>query len=141
MPGGEIDRLHVDVGDAVEDILAERLHRLRGMADAGIVDQDVEAAEIQQRRLHHGGDIAVHRDIDGDAMGHLAEGGRHALAGGWVAIGDQHPGALGHEFACDARPESRAAAGYDRCLACKPHGPSPLCQPWSIATVFRVEKP
>ena len=129
------------VGDAVEDILAERLHRLGRMADAGIVHQDVETAEIQQRRLHHGGDIAVHRDIDGDAMGHLAEGGRDALARGAVAIGDEDPGALGHEFARDALAEARAAAGHDRCLACKPHDGLSLCQPWSIATVFRVEKP
>jgi hypothetical protein len=45
----QVDRLHVDRHDAVEVVLAHVFQRLRQVRDAGVVDEDVDAAEVLHR--------------------------------------------------------------------------------------------
>ena len=61
----QVDRLHVDRIDAVELGLADLEQRLVAVRDAGIVDDDVDAAEGLRRRAHHGVDVGLVRDVAG----------------------------------------------------------------------------
>ncbi len=71
MPRREVDRLHVHREDAVEGRLVHFQHRLAAVRDAGVVDDDVEAAEPVDRRRDRrleGGRVT---DVAGDAQGSL----------------------------------------------------------------------
>ena len=81
--GRQIDRFDVDRVDAVELGLADLEQRLVAVCDAGVVDDDVDAAERLGRRPHHGVDVDLLRDVALHGMHLVAEAGgelAHALA-------------------------------------------------------------
>ncbi len=71
----QVDRLHVDRDDAVEIGLADLLERLRQVRHAGVVDHDVDAAEVQLGGLHHQPHVGGIGDIDPHRARRRAAGG------------------------------------------------------------------
>ena len=90
------------------------------MADAGVVDEDVDAAKVQlggfQHRLHVGG----FADIHPQRTRCQACGGGHVECGFKIQVGDDDQRAFGDELSHDASAETRAAAGDDGDPAFKP---------------------
>ena len=111
--------------DAVEALLGQLLERLRQVAHAGVVDEDVEAAEALLRRLDHRLDVGGAGDVGAHAEGGVAEHGVDPCRALAVAVGDDHLRAFGDELARDAFAESGRRAGDDRDPACEPHVVSP----------------
>ena len=105
-----------------KSVLGQVLERLRQVADAGVVDQDVEPAEVRLGGLDHRAHVGGLADVDtqrprrvADARGHVAARPRR------LQVGDQHLRAFGDELARDAGAEARAAAGDDRHLVLQSH--------------------
>src|SRR6185369_2780047 len=145
---GKVDRLHVDGEDAVEVGLVERLERLRQVAHAGVVDEDVEAVEALDRGPDHRLDVGGPRHVGADAFGVRAERVGDPARAVAVAVGDDHARALGDELPGDALAESRGRTGDDGDLSCESHGALLVVkvserrrQPCWMAIVFSVEKP
>ena len=122
-PGGgladEKRALEVHPQHAVEVGFRQR-EEIGAVNDAGIVDQDVDAAERAAGfRDHVLGRLRI-ADIGVDELG-LAEGARRRLAGFGIDVGDGDARALG-----DVAPGNRVAdavrpAGHDRDLVLEPH--------------------
>ncbi len=91
------------------------------MGDAGVVDEDVEAAES----LHAGRDHRVHvvldRYIAGERNGRFADAGGHAGGTLRVAVGDHHFRTLAREGFGDAASEAGCRARDDGDFAVEPH--------------------
>jgi len=97
------------------------------MADAGVVDQDVDMAEACQRRVGH----CLNRSRVGHVDG-LCDGGWAGLPGHFVCrvavdISDHYPRAFGHEFGDDTGAKARSPAGYNCGFAVQSHVISPVC--------------
>ena len=91
------------------------------MRDAGVVDDDVDAAERFGRRAHHGVDVDLLRDVALHGMHLVAVAGSelaHALA---VDVGGDDLGAFEHETLGNGAPEPGGGAGDDRDLADELH--------------------
>ena len=124
--GGQINRLHVDGKDAVELVFGQALKGLRQVAHTGVVDEDVEAAKVQLRSVHHGGHIGCHADINTQRAGGGADAGGHVKRGLQVHVGHQHLRTFGDKFAHDARAKTRARAGDDGDFVLESHGWIPI---------------
>src|ERR1019366_1430321 len=72
---GAVDPLDVDRKDAVELVFGEILERLRQVAHAGVVDEDVEAAETLVHGLDHRLDVGTDGDVGTNAERRGAEPG------------------------------------------------------------------
>ena len=119
---GQVDRLHIDRHDAVEVVLGHVLQRLRQMGDAGVVDEDVEAAEMLLGGGHHQAHIGGLGHVHLDRPRRRAQRCGHIEGLGPVAVGDQHLRALGHELGRDAGAKARRRAGDDGHLVLQSHG-------------------
>jgi hypothetical protein len=94
----------------------------RGVLDAGVVDQDVDAAQAVHRGLHHGVDLlglghvgAVVADLDAEL---LCQPGTQRLDLRGVAEAVEHQvGAGTAERACDTQADAAGRAGDDGSLA------------------------
>ena len=97
----------------VADVRLEQ--RLRDR-QTGVVDDDVDAAEGEQRRLEGGGDLRLVGDVAGDAD--RAVGGadlaRDRLRIARIDVGDDDARAFGCEAVGDGPSDPRAAAGHER---------------------------
>jgi hypothetical protein len=120
--GGQQQAQDVDVELAVEVLLGDVFQR-RELVDAGVVDQDVHAAERLLGLVEQTGDVGAlgHVALDGDG---LAAGGGdlgHHLVGALAAGGvvDRHGRALGGQGLGDGGPDALRRAGHDGGLACK----------------------
>ena len=97
----------------------ERVRRLADV-DAGVVDEDVDAAEFAVDALDHGGDGGLVGDIGGhgDRLGAaLFELGDRGERFGLVASDDRDRGAGFRQSAGHAEPDAAIAAGDDGHLA------------------------
>ena len=127
--GGErrqVDRLHVDGVDAIELGFADIEQRLIAVRDAGVVDQDVEAAEGFGRRAHHGVDIGLLGDVAGNRDDVVAERRRnlpHALA---VDVGQRRRARLRAQIARRSRDRSQTQR-RSRSRPCPAASPSSQC--------------
>ncbi len=91
-----------------------RLDRAERAAEAGVVEQHVDAAEAIRRLGHHGGDVLLLGDIRPQEGGGRAQLGRQRVALGLIEIGDQHLGAL--------LDEATNGAGADAARATRDRG-------------------
>src|SRR5208283_1547993 len=101
--------------------IGREVHAGRRDTAAVIVDHDVEAAEMLDRRGDHLVAFGGVADVDHEHLAsatELANFVTHRLKMGGVAAGDQHGGAAQREFARDRDPDSSSAAGDDRNFAC-----------------------
>ena len=106
-PAGQEHRGDVDVHHLpplLERDLRERPHR-QGCVEAGVVDQDVQAAVPVERLVDHPLHVLLVRDIRADA------------ALGRVQVGDHDRRGLGREPLGDRRSDPLRAAGDERDLA------------------------
>src|ERR1019366_3253605 len=110
---GAVDRLDVDREDAVELVFGEILERLRQVAHAGVVDEDVEAAETFVHGLDHRLDVGTDGDVGTNAERRGAEPGRRAQRAFAITIDDDDPGALGDELLRDAFAEAGRGASNE----------------------------
>ena len=128
--GAEVGRAHVDGEHQVEP-----LHRRRecsGEEDrAGVVDQDVDAAELGDGRRHRRLDLRLVAQVGGEGQGAAAVG--FDLGGGGVdragqpgmgfgRLGeDRHVRAVARRPPGDRQPDAAAAAGHHQSLALECH--------------------
>jgi hypothetical protein len=122
--GRQVEALHIDRVDAVKLGLADIEHRLVRMADARVVDHDVEPAKAREGRRHQGRHVAGPRDVRG--LEDRCVAGRCKVGGGFFAegdvdVGDHNPGTLRGKLTADFLAEARGAAGDYRHLLVKPH--------------------
>ena len=89
--------------------------------DAGVVDQDVDPAELGQRGADHRpdlllvGDVGAHQQVAAAGLlDRRQHRGGHVLA---QHVGDHHVGALGGERGRDLPADPPGAAGHDGDLA------------------------
>ena len=107
---------HVDVhhlAPLVDGDLVERAHRQRRV-QAGVVDEDVDAAARLDGVRRHALDRRLVRDVDRQADT-VRVGGRRRL--GALEVGDHDPRALGCQSHGDCLADALGAAGDDRDLA------------------------
>ena len=92
-----------------------------GPRNAGIVDQNVDAAEKFQRRVARALDIRIIGDIDGDRLNAAALGQfRRGLLGQFkVAVPDRDGGAGIEKPFDDGAANALRAAGHGREFACE----------------------
>ena len=116
--GGNADHVEsaneVDVDDAREVgqlLRAVLVQHLFGDADAGAVDQALQAAEARQRLRHAGQGIGLGADIGALKRGAGAELDSQRSAAFGIQVGDDDIGALAVEGANRGFAESRGAAG------------------------------
>ncbi len=102
--------VHVD--DGVE-VLVRGLQQRRHLVDAGVVDEDVQGAEVLDRRADHvlgrGGGRQVDRQPCGPVprrIGDLEHG-----AGG--VVDQEHPGSLAQQLGGDGPAQAPGGAGDD----------------------------
>src|SRR5208282_2470707 len=92
-------------------------------ADAGIVDEDVEAPELLRGTVDEGEARGLGTNVslrEGDLGAGGLELGRHTLATFAVPIAECHAGALGEEPPDGCLADPRCAARYRRDLAVEP---------------------
>lgn len=107
----EVDLDHPgEAGERRRPLLAQ--HFLRD-ADAGTVDQPLEATETGQRIVHAGLAVGVHRDIGGPESHARTQRRSQGLPSLDVAVGDQDVGALGLKQANRGLAKAGCAAGDD----------------------------
>src|SRR5690606_8812284 len=111
-----VDHAHqVDAQDPVP-VLERDLADLAGHGDAGVVHEEVDAAERAPDRLRHRLDVGDLTDVD--AHRHRATAGgfdeaRRLLGALEVDVGDEHPAAALGQGEADGAAEAAAAAGHD----------------------------
>ena len=122
--GGEERPLEVDAHDEVEARLAHVGERLADL-DAGVVDQDVEAAEGLVRVAHEALGLARYADVraqcDRLPAQLLDPGGDGARAVAAAVVVHRHVGALAREAQRDGLADAAGAAGDERSLALESH--------------------
>jgi hypothetical protein len=95
-------------------------------ADAGVVDERIEAAEARHGRAERSGHVGGHSDVGAqreDAAGCLAfEIGRCGAQAVVRRAGDRHRGAARRERPGGSEPDAARAAGYQDH---HPHTPAP----------------
>ena len=98
---------------------------MRWKADAGVVDQDIDAPEGFGTRGDHAlaviGDAHV-ADEEVRAASCLADGPRRALGGLAVLVDQHHGGALASELGGDGAADAAARTCHERNLVLEPHG-------------------
>jgi hypothetical protein len=97
-------------------------------AHAGVVEQDVQAAEGVLRQVHGGGDLAFVGDVTGGEADLVGETLFQHLALLGLQVGGDDPRPLGHEQFHRSQPDARASPGDHRDLAVQTsrHAPLPL---------------
>ena len=138
-PAGEADGGHDVEVPVVEPLVVGGVEDGLVRAGAGVVDEDVAAAEGMARRLDEAGAARGRRDVAGvgddrlaEVLGDLRRGVLGAVA---VAGGDEHERALAGEGAGDAEPDADAAAGDDGDLAGEPRSMARVILPgkrWAV---------
>ena len=113
--------LHVDREDAIEFRLADVEHRLVDMADAGIVDQDVERAEGLERRRDRGIDIGAFCHVAAHEDRILADRRRRPRGRLSPPHRAPRPSRLRARRSPRSRPHARSRAGDDGNLVRKTH--------------------
>ena len=120
------DALEVDVHDQVP-VLLGHLEEQVVAGDAGVVDQDVDPAELVDDALHRGlrgggvDDVAADADRAG-TVGEV-EAARGVGGGGLVEVEDRDRGALAGEALGDAEADASGCSGDDGDAAVEPtHG-------------------
>ncbi|KAG0929267.1 hypothetical protein G6F31_017415 [Rhizopus arrhizus] len=115
--GHVVDRLPVDVEHAVEHGLVHLQHRLVLVGDGGVVDDDVDRAELFLADAHHVVDVGAvgHVGLHGQRSG--ADFGLHAVGGFLIDVGDDNFRAFLGVQLDDAFAETTAAARDDSNLA------------------------
>ena len=109
--------LQVD-GDLAIELLFLEIEDIRpGDADAGIVEQDVEAAALLDGLLHQGRHIRRAAHVGAHIEAALAHLLFNARAVGVIDIGDDHARALPGEQLGRCLAHARCAARHDRHLA------------------------
>ncbi|MNT60659.1 hypothetical protein D3C72_1982530 [compost metagenome] len=81
------------------------------MADAGVVDENVDAAEFLKPCRDRGLDVRLLGDVGDDGKGPVAEFLGHALGAGGIAVDDDDLGAALDKALRNALAETRARAG------------------------------
>ncbi len=99
------------------DHVGHLVARVGAVADAGIVEQDVEPAEATFRLGHHLRDVVFARDVDAHAQAADLAGGRGGAVP--VDVGDDDLGAVGREQLRRRLALAGGAAGDDGDLARK----------------------
>ena len=87
--------------------------------DAGVGDENVQAAKSEDRFVKRGFDLALARHVDMDAADHvlaepLAEVGDGRIQALGVDVGEHDAGAFAHEPRRDRLPDAARAAGHQR---------------------------
>jgi len=119
-PDGVIDAAQVGVEDAIPVVGQENMQRLLEAADAGVVDQDVEAAECA---VHAGGDVfelVQDGDVAGDYFGFSAgveNGHGGSVEGGLGAAAEHSGGAELGQLTGDGGANTAACPGDDSDLS------------------------
>ena len=129
----------VDRHDAVE-ILEGRAERAAQHADAGVVHQDVEAAELSDRPLDRDVDLRFIGGVRTDErrLTHLAQCRFRALSMLAVAAGDDDASSLAQVGAGDLEAESGGAARDERGPTLQlPHRRLPISLPGLAGSRFR----
>jgi hypothetical protein len=119
--GTVVDRAHVDVSDAVEQVLVHHLQRQGRLGDAGIVYQYVEAAKGRAGEIGGRYEALQCRNVADDRPHILADLARDPRSGSFVAVHEHDQRTLGDEFPDDAFTKTRTATGDDGDLASKSH--------------------
>jgi cytoskeletal protein CcmA (bactofilin family) len=104
--GRQVDGLHVDLEAAVEGFLVHVHHGLVDVGEAGVVHQDVEAAETLHRGADHGFHVLATGDVGAHAVGLVANFLRHRLGALTVEVGEHHLCTLFGEQLRDTRTET-----------------------------------
>ena len=102
------------------------------MGPAGVVHDDVDAAERGERRLRHGRPVGGDRDVGADRLGRaaaLADGRCDPLGTGGVDVVHHHARALLGQPHGDALTEPGPGTGDDRYFVFEPHRASSLVSP------------
>ena len=115
------DGFHIHVHEAVELRLLDLQHRAAGVTHAGIVDQDIDAAESIDGGLYRRVHVPAPGDVAMSCDGRVADGGGYRLRRGLVDVGDCDARTLAREGLGNALAEPRCAAGDERNLILKPH--------------------
>src|SRR5262249_17744460 len=90
----------------------------------GVVDEDVESAELAQRLVEESGDLGLHADVGGvleTRPSRVANLPRRSGDHVGVPVVDDHPGASPGEAAGDAPADATAGAGDDGDLVAQQH--------------------
>ena len=92
------------------------VEKVGGVNDAGIVDQDVEAAEARRRFVHQPGGVRRVADVGGDGMHRRAgvQRPRRAVQLVRVSRGDGDAAPAVEERARDGPPDAFRRAGHHR---------------------------
>src|SRR6202011_2679978 len=106
-----IDRLDVDVEDAIEGGLIDVEHPLVAVRRAGIVDDDVRRTERIDTGLHRGVHLGAFGHVALLRFGVRAERRCHRLRLRSVQIDDQHARALGDKALGDAFAKATGGTG------------------------------
>src|SRR5690606_29076659 len=72
LAGHQVDAAYIDAENAVEFLRLDQFGILRLVADAGIVDQNIDLAELRQGSFHRRMDIGFPGDIGSNGQGRLA---------------------------------------------------------------------
>ena len=112
LPGDEERALGHHVVLEVPVVLG-RLEQRLGDRQAGVVDDEVDAAERQHRLGERGADLLGIGDVDGDRHGDVAVAdlGRDPLGRLGVDVGDDDARSLGGEAVGDGPADARAGTG------------------------------
>jgi hypothetical protein len=104
-------------------VLVQTFERLRFVADAGVVDEDVQRPEEALGSIEHVLRVAGAADVGTPGAGHVLAAERRCRCLGSVAaqIDQQHLRALGDELARNACTEAGTGAGDDRDLVFQSH--------------------
>src|SRR5581483_2888188 len=103
----------VDVEDSlpfIEPYLGERLH-LQGREHRGVVDHDVNAAEMRRNRLDHPHCVGLGGDVTGEAEAAVVCAGRLL---GSHDVEDRDPCTFREESIGDRATDTALAASHDR---------------------------
>src|SRR5215213_6659184 len=132
----QVDRLDVDGEDAVELLLRDVDHGLVAMARAGVVDDDVDAAELADRIVHGALDILPSGDVACERDRAMADLLGRGLRRPELEIEHRNPGAFAREGLGDAEPEALRGAGDEGGLVGEAHGSYSAA--WGLGRIFRI---
>ena len=111
------DAAHVDGENLVPDGEVGVLGPAPARNDAGVVDQDVEAAEGLVASVDHGPHLVLDGDVDD--RGQAAHLGRHRFTALLIGVRDDDLAAMARVQSGDGGADARSRAGNDRDLSLK----------------------
>src|SRR4029079_15094080 len=102
-----------------------------GLCPAGVVDQDIDAAELLDDPADHRLDALTVGDVGADRDG-TRQRVRRFLGAGLVQVGDDDGRPLRGQLAGDGPADTLAATGHDRDLVLEPAHQRLLSGPWPV---------